>query len=120
LRPSRAAGLEAGDIITCCDGAALAGQDGRPHDVLFRMLVTKDEGDSVTVDYIRGGETRSATVVLEGLDVDTLILHGPAVWRAHEGLKLPVTPDAPEMAWFVPAGRLDMELVSLKRARYGG
>jgi len=111
--PADEAGLEAGDVITHCDGAALAGQDGRPHEVLIRMLVPKKEGDSVTVDYVRDGETHSATVVLEGLDVDRLIVHGPAVWMSREGGELPVPPDAPGMAWFFPSGWLDMELVTL-------
>jgi hypothetical protein len=111
--PADEAGLEAGDVITQVDGVALDGKDGRPHDALIRMLVTKAEGDSVTVDYMRGGEARSATVVLEAFDVDKLVLHGPAIWMSGKGVDVPVAPDAPEMAWFFPSGWLDMELVSL-------
>ena len=111
--PADEAGLEAGDVITAVDGTALDGRDGRPHDVLIRILATKTEGDSVTVDYLRNGDARSAAVVLEGLDVDKLIVHGPAVWMSREGAGMPVPPDAPEMAWFFPAGWLDMEMVSL-------
>ena len=111
--PADEAGLEAGDVITAVDGTALDGRDGRPHDVLIRILATKTEGDSVTVDYLRNGDARSAAVVLEGLDVDKLIVHGPAVWMSREGAEMPVAPDAPEMAWFFPAGWLDMEMVSL-------
>ena len=111
--PADEAGLEAGDVITAVDGTALDGRDGRPHDVLIRTLATKTEGDSVTVDYLRNGDARSAAVVLEGLDVDKLIVHGPAVWMSREGAGMPVPPDAPEMAWFFPAGWLDMEMVSL-------
>jgi len=111
--PADEAGLEAGDVITAVDGTALDGKDGRPHDVLIRTLATKTEGDSVTVDYLRNGDARSAAVVLEGLDVDKLIVHGPAVWMSREGAGMPVPPDAPEMAWFFPAGWLDMEMVSL-------
>jgi S1-C subfamily serine protease len=111
--PADEAGLEAGDVITRVDGVPLDGKDGRPHDALIRTLVTKHEGESVTVDYLRGGEARSAAVVLESLDVDKLIVHGPAVWLSREGAAIPVPPEAPEMAWFFPAGWLDMEMVSL-------
>lgn len=111
--PADEAGLEAGDVITRVDGVALDGKDGQPHDALIRNLATKNEGDSVTVDYLRSGEARTATVVLEGLDVDKLIVRGPAVWTTREGVDIPVLRDAPEMAWFFPAGWLDMEMVSL-------
>jgi PDZ domain len=111
--PADEAGLEAGDVITQVDGVALAGQDAGPQEVLIRQLGTKAEGDSVAVEYVRGGEARSATVVLRGLDVDKLVLRGPTVWMSREGADLPVSPDAPEMAWFFPSGWLDMELVSL-------
>ena len=111
--PADEAGLEAGDVITRVDGVALDGEDGRPHDALIRTLAAKNEGDSVTVDYLRDGGARTATVVLEGLDVDKLIVRGPAVWMSRDRKELPVPPGAPEMAWFFPAGWLDMELVSL-------
>jgi hypothetical protein len=111
--PADEAGLEAGDVITAVDGTALDGEDGRPHEALIRMLVTKNEGDTVTVDYLRDGEAGTATVALEGLDVDRLIVRGPAVWMSREGVDAPAAPGAPEMAWFFPSGWLDMELVSM-------
>jgi len=111
--PADEAGLEAGDVITRVDGVALDGKDGPPHDVLIRQLVPKAEGDAVAVDFLRGGEARSATIVLRGLEVDKLIVRGPAVWMSREGFDVPVGDDAHEMAWFFPSGWLDMELVSL-------
>jgi len=111
--PADEAGLEAGDVITHVDGVALAGQEGRPHEVLIRQLVSKSEGDAVAVDYLREGEKRSVMVTLQRLDMDVLKLRGPAAWFSREGLEVPVGEGEHEMAWFFPSGWLDMELVSL-------
>lgn len=57
--PAAAAGLQAGDIITTVEGRAATSHDG-----LILAILRKRAGDQVTVEYVRGGETRQATVTL--------------------------------------------------------
>lgn len=111
--PADEAGLHTGDVITEVDGVDLTGEAVRPYDALIRLLATRAEGDTVTVDFVRDGEQRSTTVELVGGDPDHLVMRGPLRWHTPDHLELLEQPHASESAWFFPSGWLDMELVSL-------
>jgi putative serine protease PepD len=53
------AGLQAGDVITSLDGTALTGQEK-----LRALIAAHKPGDTVSVTYLRGGESHTVTVTL--------------------------------------------------------
>lgn len=57
--PAARAGLIENDIITSFDGVSLQGRS------LAALVQTQAVGAKVTVEYVRGGETRSVEIVLE-------------------------------------------------------
>jgi C-terminal processing protease CtpA/Prc len=111
--PAEEAGLEVGDVITRIDGVDLADGDGRPQDVLIRQLVRYEEGDSVTVDYLRDGESRSTTVQLRALKVDQFVFQPNYEKFIEPSLEFYSQHQESDAAWYFPYGWLDMELVSL-------
>ena len=58
--PADKAGLEAGDIIVAIDGTAVGSMDK-----VVLEIRRREVGDTVTVEYYRGGEKNQATAVLE-------------------------------------------------------
>jgi S1-C subfamily serine protease len=76
--PAAGAGLRAGDVITRLDGEALLerpadrGERGRslPGLRLIRLAARLDPGDTVGLEYRRGGERRTTTLVT---DADQLV-----------------------------------------------
>jgi S1-C subfamily serine protease len=70
--PAEKAGLKADDIITRFNGVSLAksgAEDSNPGAKLIRLAQALDPGDTVRVEYRRGTESRSATLVAEDVDV---------------------------------------------------
>lgn len=71
--PAADAGLKAGDIITRFNGTALGGvesendEESGPGNKLIELARDLDPGDTVKVDYRRGTETKSATIVAEDM-----------------------------------------------------
>jgi predicted metalloprotease with PDZ domain len=69
--PADKAGLKAGDIITKFNGTSLAGasaddeDESGPGGKLVELVGDLDPGDSVQVEYRRGTETKTATLVTE-------------------------------------------------------
>ncbi|HSD33590.1 MAG TPA: PDZ domain-containing protein [Gemmatimonadales bacterium] len=69
--PADKAGLKAGDIITKVNGTSLAGasaeddEDSGPGRKLVELVGALDPGDTVKVEYRRGTETRTATLVTD-------------------------------------------------------
>jgi putative serine protease PepD len=57
--PSAQAGLRAGDVITEINGAKATSTDQ-----LAALTLTKREGDTVDVKYVRNGQTSSTTITL--------------------------------------------------------
>jgi putative serine protease PepD len=57
--PSARAGLQTGDIVTRIAGTKITSPDALRH-----AIDAKQPGDKVTVTYLRGGKTRTATVTL--------------------------------------------------------
>jgi S1-C subfamily serine protease len=73
--PAEKAGLRAGDVIATWNGTSLTSGSGRdPGRRLLRMARRLQPGDTVKVDYRRGTESRSATIVADdkGAHVITL------------------------------------------------
>jgi S1-C subfamily serine protease len=111
--PADEAGLEAGDVITAVDGVELAEQHGRPHDALIREMLRFQDGDAVTIDYLRDGTAGSTTVHLRALEIDEFVFE-PRLERLLEpDVRLYGGHSGPAMSWYFPHGWLDMELVSL-------
>jgi S1-C subfamily serine protease len=64
--PAEGAGLKAGDVITAWNGTSLTSGPGRsPDQRLLRMARRLEPGDTVKLDYRRGTESRTATVVAD-------------------------------------------------------
>jgi S1-C subfamily serine protease len=64
--PAEAAGLRAGDIITSWNGTPLTSGEGRdPGRRLLRMARRLEPGDTVKIEYRRGTENRTATIVAD-------------------------------------------------------
>src|SRR5207245_9163454 len=69
--PAAKAGLTAGDIIAKFNGTSLAGvraedeDESGPGMKLIELAHDLDTGDTVQVEYRRGGDTRKATLVAE-------------------------------------------------------
>lgn len=73
--PADKAGLKVGDIITKFNGTALADarveeeDESGPGRKLIELARKLEPGDTVQVEYRRGGETRKATIVAQDLGV---------------------------------------------------
>jgi PDZ domain-containing secreted protein len=71
--PAEKAGIKAGDIITKFNGTSLAGvraedaDDSGPGMRLIELAHELEPGDTVRVEYRRGSDTKSATLVAEDL-----------------------------------------------------
>jgi len=83
--PAARAGLAAGDEIVSVDGAPVANF----HDIIAR--ISARPGERVTIEYRRGGETRSAAVLVAGDEVA-----GRRVGRIHVMQPPPPTRTYPE------------------------
>ena len=98
--PAEKAGLKAGDIITRFNGTALGGAQTEDEDAsgpgmkLIELARELDPGDSVQVEYRRGGDTRKATLVAEDLS-----------WG---GMARTEMPDMPEMNHMLELPRMQM------------
>jgi S1-C subfamily serine protease len=111
--PAEKAGLKVGDIITKFNGTALGGlkaqddEESGPGRKLIALARKLEPGDTVRVEYRRGGDTKQATLVAEDLRGSfhmEMPEMGPMV--------MPRMPDMGfEMSFGAPWG--DLELVSL-------
>lgn len=88
--PAEKAGLKAGDIITRFNGTSLAGSTAEDEDEsgpgrkLIELVGELDPGDTVRVDYRRGSDAKTATIVTDEQNT-TWSMAGPDI--AH--LELP-------------------------------
>lgn len=112
--PAAKAGLKAGDIITKFNQTSLAGVEAEDRDEsgpgmkLIELAHALDPGDTVAVEYRRGGEAKKATLVAEdiGSSMGRMEIPEPRIF---------MTPPGPgrtfEFSFGMPWG--DLDLVSL-------
>ena len=92
--PAEQAGLKAGDVITRFNGVSLgktSDEETNPGTKLVRLAQALDPGDTVRIDYRRGSDNRSATLVAEEVDVQWP-MEGPPGAR---GGMMMIPPDFP-------------------------
>jgi predicted metalloprotease with PDZ domain len=115
--PAERAGLKAGDVITRFNGVALEGRES-PASVLRRQAEDLEVGDTIQVEYRRGNERRTVTMVAEELDPDAFAyaFSGDSGFTV-QAPRVRVGGDWPEVIELSRFGArwLDMELVSLER-----
>lgn len=111
--PAAEAGLETGDVITAVNGRSLTDSTESPSAVLVDAIRDLEEGDSATVDYLRQGERRTATVTVRPVEIDVRIVKVPGEPGRHITKKIEVVPGGHESVWFFPHGWMDMEMVAL-------
>jgi S1-C subfamily serine protease len=96
--PAARAGIKAGDVITKFNGTALAGapadvgEESGPGMKLLELARALEPGDTVRLEYRRGTETKTATIVAEDLGGDAFTMVAP---------KVRVGP-MPDMRMFIP------------------
>lgn len=124
--PADKAGLKAGDIITRFNGTALGGATTEEEDAsgpgmkLIELARALDPGDTVQVDYRRGGATNKATIVAEDLGWGgSLRVDGPEMGEMRipdlmgEFPRMQVGPGGGAFAWTMGEAWGGIELVSL-------
>src|SRR5574341_1295622 len=131
--PADDAGLKAGDIITKFNGTALGGvraedeDESGPGNKLVELAHALDPGDTVRVEYRRGSETKTATIVAEDLGSRGFAFAFP------EMPEMPRMPDMPrvqiapfggqgsfEMIYGSPWGGLELVTVNPDLGEYFG
>jgi hypothetical protein len=123
--PAAEAGLRSGDVITSFNGERLAGRypaagerESEPGRKLVDFARDLEDGDTVQVEYLRGSETRRATIVARTLEPNDwygfLTVDPPSVKIDAERLRDMATGMAQRSMVFSLSDRwLDMELVAL-------
>ena len=97
--PAARAGVKAGDIITKFNGTALGGtpadtgDESGPGRKLLELARALEPGDTVRLEYRRGAETKTATVVAEDL--------AGHEWGMRVSPKVRIAP-MPDMGMFLP------------------
>lgn len=83
--PAARAGIRAGDVITKLNGTALGGaaadasDESGPGMKLLELARALEPGDTVRVEYRRGSEVKTATLVAEDLGGDAFTMVAPKV-----------------------------------------
>ncbi len=81
--PAEKAGLQAGDIITKFNGTALGGliaadeDESGPGMKLVQLAHKLDPGDTVKIEYRRGSDTKTATIVAQDVESSGMMTYGP-------------------------------------------
>ncbi len=118
--PADEAGLQPGDIVVAWNGESLVdgGKDPRwAAAEASRELVARsrelEEGDPVTLRYLRGGKELEVTLEARELDFGSTYRLGTAGWPKVDGRAAPDVVWKSAKPWFLPRGWLDMELVEI-------
>ncbi|HJQ65076.1 MAG TPA: PDZ domain-containing protein [Gemmatimonadales bacterium] len=93
--PAEKAGLKAGDIITRFNGTSLAGaradvDESGPGHKLIELVGALDAGDTVRVDYRRGSETKTTSIVTDEQHQNIWSGDGPMIAQFDQ-MKRPMT-----------------------------
>jgi len=120
--PADKAGLKAGDIITKFNGTSLAGvagendEDSGPGAKLIDLVGDLDVGDTVKVEYRRGSETKTATLVTDEQQGFAFGRAMPSV-REFEMPRMQIpfatTPEGPGFSFCFGDAWCDLDLVTL-------
>jgi len=116
--PADKAGLKAGDIVTSFNGTALGGvksddeDESGPGQKLIDLARKVDVGDTVTVQYRRGTETRTARIIAEDVKVSSRMWMMPDM-RDFPRMKMPDWSDDGDFRVFINGGLADLDLVDL-------
>jgi len=116
--PADKAGLKAGDIVTSFNGTALGGvksddeDESGPGQKLIDLARKLDVGDTVTVQYRRGTETRTARIIAEDVKMSM------RMWMPHmqdlPRMKMPdFDGDDGDFRVFINGGLADLDMVDL-------
>jgi len=109
--PAKAAGLQAGDVITSIDGKAVSGKDQAGMKQARAALANLKEGQSVKVGYSRAG--KNATATLKAARIEPEMVVNREVRRMGPG-------HAPEMANATRWHGLQMAEINPQLGRYFG
>jgi hypothetical protein len=119
--PAHEAGLRAGDVITSFNGEALV-DDARAEGFdsmraarrLAELSRDLEEGEEVTLEYVRDGSSRTVSLVAREIDFDPVIVGRLNKEDFGDVSKSPFSqPFLNTGMWHLPRGWLDMELVAL-------
>ncbi len=116
--PAERAGLKAGDIITRFNGTSLARvsaeneDESGPGTKLIELVGDLDPGDTVRVDYRRGSDTKTATIVT---DEQNTMWRGeaPSIARLELPDRMPMAPMQEGFAFCFGDAWCDLDLVTL-------
>ena len=86
--PAAEAGLRAGDVITSVNGQSLANARPSPGERLIQAVDDLNDGDSVQVEYRRGGAAQRATIVARAIDAPGFGLRTPGFTFQMDTLRL--------------------------------
>ena len=128
--PADEAGLKAGDLVVVANGVALGRRErgaDAPGQTLVQEIRKLDEGEDLVVEYVRGGERKTATVKVRPLESSayswssdepnwSFRVEAPDLEGVYEmdASRFHVQSGAPNViSSFMPFGWLDMELVEL-------
>lgn len=114
--PSDKAGLKAGDVITKFNGTSLAGvpsddeDESGPGKKLIGLAHRLEPGDTVQIEFRRGGDSKKATLVAENLGSSHFMMDMPEPGM----MIMPRVRDMPDMNFeFFESPWGDLKLVSL-------
>src|SRR5262249_45320436 len=115
--PADKADLKAGDIVTSFNGTALGGvksddaDESGPGQKLIELARKLDAGDTVTVQYRRGSETRTARIIAEDMKMSS------RMWmpdmRDFPRMKMPDWDEDGDFHVFMNSALPDLDLVDL-------
>jgi S1-C subfamily serine protease len=115
--PAEKAGLKAGDIVTSFNGTTLGGaksddeDESGPGQKLIDLARKLEAGDTVTVQYRRGNETRTARIIAEDMKMSS------RMWmpdmRDFPRMKMPDWGDDGDLRVFINGGLPDLDMVDL-------
>jgi S1-C subfamily serine protease len=111
--PADEAGLRSGDVITAVEGRPLIGAPEPPSSLLVSALSELEEGDTVSIGYLRDGNPGTANVVVRPVEFDAQVMSFSGGSGPHIQKNIRVVPGDDTMMWFFPHGWMDMELVAL-------
>lgn len=120
--PADEAGLKVGDVIVRAKGEALARRSRRgdaPGDKLIKIIRELNEGDTLRVEYRRGGETRTANVMVREMEPNAFAFSvtGDSGFRFLPSPEFEIAmPDfdvSPRIHAMLPLRWLDIELATL-------